>query len=571
MLKRLSLRFYAQNTIAIKMDRRNFLFSNFKMMVLTGLMPSISSCIKSDMMNPLSFDPTGSYVQFNMYGAPPRWIFDNFLQPTQNHKTISQAMVGTIFDNDHGDVKMKLTSKNGYLVPSFWDRKWKDGRSTSTLLNNMITVRGIDSNAGGHPKGSIKTIRPDFGKQSIHGLISDHLQTPLPSMICGSNPAVRAYHSSKRNGIFADLSSDSIMRQILSPFVLAEKKNLFGKNNNRDKILKESISNLKKVFGEDKYISNIRSTLELFIDNIDPFIYEYDLLVEKYKKLIQMNIMGFEKLGISKLNFPILDESKFKKGIKEEEWGRYKIDHDNFLRGDNIEEMFSTVDLGYMPHQFAACEFLLTRGLTNNVMISTPNEMGYMMCQCLNISNLSKDSFIKNKSVSHPQKMIKVTMDTHHTGTIIQTIASTKFFQGLSVCIDEFSRSLRKIKMGNSDLFSKSLFHLTSEFERIPQEFQVGSDHNDHSHTSTFISGAINNFKIIGNINIGDNKLGTIGTAGIMKDLNRTLLPKDIYHSVCEFMKIEAPLPRSKNIIKWENETIVPNISECENVEGKSK
>ena len=557
------------------MNRRDFMLKAFKGMVITGLLPQFSSCLRSNGDKKYFFPLDQSdmnYVQLNFYGGPVRWGFDNFLRPTESHEFIPTRMVGGRFKDGMGDVELKWVKKHGYLVPDFWDLKMKSGVEHSTLLQNMISIRGVDINVSGHPHGIIKTVRPDSTQPSIQGVISYHSKSPLPSIIFGSNPATRSYESIKRGGIKIPLNERNLLEQILSPFVLAEEKSLFGSNNDKKKIITKVLDNLKLVEGaEDKYLKELYGSLDLFIDNLVPFLDEYETYLSKYEKLILENIRSFDGLSLDKLSLRTLDMGNLNKFKIEEDWGRYKIDYQTYLRGDNLEEMLSSADLGFVPHQFACTEFLLKRGLTNSLMMSTPNEMGSFLYNCSNKNNVNQKSFLEGKIVSTKDKFVSIQMDSHNTGTILQTIASFMFYRGLVPCLDRLKNELKAIQIGdNKSLFDKTLIHLCSEFERIPTEFESGTEHNHRSHTSSFLSGSIKKFQIAGNIKTGNNVYGTIGTAGHVEKIGRNLDPRDIYQSICSIMKIKSPVSRAEVLLDWKGDEITSTLNELKNIEGVS-
>lgn len=558
------------------MNRREFLQKQLKIIWMTSLSTSFFSCLNKKTINNLQFEipkERRNYVQINLYGGPARWMLDNFLKPTSDDEFISNPMVGTRFINEKGHVELGLTEFGNYLIPDLWNFEFQSKRKMKSILSNAITVRGVNANTGGHPGANIKTVRPTQGLSSIHGLISDSFKTPLPSILMGSNPAVRNYSGKNKEAIFTDIElmkKKSLLEQVLSPFLVHTKRSLFQDKNQQEILLEESLKDLKEAFPQDKtFLQNLEESKKLFIENLKPFINEYDQILRKYELVAKVNSEGFS--GLSSIEqFSTLDNKAFKKGAKNEDWGGHKINYDQYLRGDNIEEMFSSSHLGYIPAQFATAEFLLKKGLSNSILITTPNEMGNLLYRCQNNGNLDLKSFSQGKSIPHRSKEFSQEMDTHQTGTIMSTISQNKFYRGMMGCLDEFIEGLKKTHHHGKNSFDHTLIHLTSEFERIPKEDLSGSDHNPYSHTSTFISGAIKDFKVIGNIHIGDKEMGTIGTAGKLASMKRKLIPGDIYHSICEFMEIDNPIPRTHSLLKRKGEEVIPSITECKNIAGKS-
>ncbi|MCO4794915.1 MAG: hypothetical protein KC493_14440 [Bacteriovoracaceae bacterium] len=557
------------------MNRRDLIVKGFKSLVLAGVLPQFSACIRSELEKDYLFslnENDFNFVQLNLYGGPVRWMFDNFLKPKDENEFVPTKMVGGRFKNSDGDVELNFIKRYGYNVPEFWGLKSKSGLEHSSLLENMITIRGVNINVSGHPLGIIKTVRPDSTKPSLQGVISDNSKSPLPSVIFGSNPATRSYFSNERGGLQVPLNESNLLKQILNPFVMAEEKSLFGKKNKKDKIIKSVLENLDGVYGsEDKYLKELRGSLDLFIDNLDPYLEEYASVLEKYEKLISENTKEFDGLSIDKLKLRELNTSNLKEIEKEESWGRYKIDYQTYLRGSNLEEMLASADMGHIPHQFACTEFLLKRGLSNSLMLSTPNEMGSFLYGCNNTGNISQKSFEKKKIIPAKEKSISIQMDSHHTGTVLQTAASFMFYRGLVPCLDRFKNELKKVKTKEGKtLFDKTLIHICSEFERIPRDDEAGSEHNHSSHTSSFLSGSIKKFKVCGNIKTGNKELGTIGTSANVDHFKREIFAKDIYQSVCDIVGVKSPVPRAKGLLKWEGDEIIPTFDELKNVKGES-
>jgi len=493
-------------------------------------------------------------------------MLDNFLIPKQGMEFLPTKMVGSHFSSSDGDVSLKTIERFSFQVPHFWGLKQHNGVEHSELLKNMITVRGVDINVLGHPLGIIKTVRPNSEHPSIHGLISDHSKSPLPSVIFGSNPATRSYHANKRGGLIIPLRKENLITSILSPFLMSDEKSFFGAGDKRDRILKEVLNNIDAVKGFDSiYKNELKSTLRLFVDDLQPILNEYEETHARYQDIIKRNIYNFEGLDINRLKLPSLKPTHAK------EWGRYKIDHQTYLGGENLEEMLSSAHPGTLSEQFACTEVLIKRGIVKSFMISTPNEMGCLLYNCHNKGNFLNSSFNNSKLIKVKDKNCVIQMDSHETGTILTTASAFMYFRSLIPCINNLKVELKNIKLGNNKtLFDKSLIHLSSEFERRPREDESGSDHNNHSHTSSFISGSIKKFQMLGNITVGRGRLGTIGTAAPVTKINRTIAARDVYRSVCNILKIECPLPRTHSLLKWDGDTIVQGFEELKNVRGES-
>ncbi len=338
-------------------------------------------------------------------------------------------------------------------------------------------------------------------------------------------------------------------------------KRLFGGNHKKE-LLKRVLTNLSEAKpSNERYLKEFKGALDIFVDNIEPFLKEYEELVSSYEDLIQVNIRNYQGLGLEKLKLREV------KPHHSHEWGRYKVDYQTYLGGNSLEEMLASAHLGPLPQQFACSEFLIKRGLSSSIMMSTPNEMGCFLYNCNNKGNILDSSFERGKRVATQSPHCVIQMDSHDTGTILTMASSFIFFRGLTACLDRFTHQLKKVPVGSDKtLFDKTLIHLSSEFERVPTLEESGSDHNDHSHTSSFISGSIEGLQIIGNIKLNQGKMGTIGTAAHVSFLKRPIQARDIYHTICEALGVTCPLARSQSLVTWNKEKLVLKFNELKKV-----
>ncbi|MCR9205370.1 MAG: hypothetical protein NXH75_12380, partial [Halobacteriovoraceae bacterium] len=123
--------------------------------------------------------------------------------------------------------------------------------------------------------------------------------------------------------------------------------------------------------------------------------------------------------------------------------------------------------------------------------------------------------------------------------------------------------------------YSETLSHIASEFEREPRPDQLGSEHGFNGQVNTFLSGSIEDFKIIGNIfdtNRGETEatfrnIGTWGEGAPLRHLNgRPLVYGNIASSICQVMGVESPTPKDHSLLKVWNGKIRTHTDELENI-----
>lgn len=546
-------------------SRRDFLFQSFKATMALSLSGSLQSCFKKNKeLSPfLEQFPEMNYIQLNLYGGPSRWVFDNFLAPKKGLSFLSHPHVGSRFKNSDGEIEYHLEEYRGFQIPILWNERLQDQSVARDLLGNMITIRGIDPDTVGHPQGAMRSVRPDEEKPSLHGLLSDQINSPLPTVLFGSNPATRAYSSHQRSGLNIPLDGKNLIEEILKPFYFDSKgSSLFS--DSPKKALSQAIANIESVQGFTSYKKELKKSLSLYIENFDDYLSEYSQILDHYEKLIQFNFRGSSLSQHQKINLQQVNPQKL------EDFQRYKVDYESYLKGGSLESFFSSAHLGYLAHQFASMEFLIKKGLVKSFMFSSPNEMGDYILGASNEDNIDASSFDKKTLITAKKKGVKVQMDSHDVGSIAELASSYLYFKCTTGCLIRLKNELSKVKLTTGKtLFDNTLIHITSEFERVPRLDGSGSDHNDHGHTSSFISGSISKFQIQGNIEVNSDGQGTIGTAAKVKHFGRRLAPKDIYRSVCEVMKVKCPIPRTVALLKWDKGKVVASFDELKNVENE--
>jgi hypothetical protein len=542
-------------------SRRKFVTLGAASAFLGMLYPVLQSSKKLNKVSQLDFRNKvndKNYIQINMYGAPTRWNFDSLLDP-QGKGVIHDPSVGTSFKDDLGNLQFKQKKHGKYYLPELWDSSVAGlavDQKLSSLLPNMIFMRGVDPKTVGHPQSSVKTVRANMRGQSLHGLNSNSSSSPLPSVLMGNNPATRAFRGDNRSAIHLSLTSKNLFKDLFKIF-----------HNSSSVETSEVQGIIKKLKKKDpSYFKNMQTSTELFFDEIDVFNDEYMRLFNKYTYLVSRTLHDIPIEGVNDFKQAGLKKKDFSKlSAPLDKFGRFALDSQHIAFGDDLREMFKTSNLGSLPHQFALTEFLITRRLSNSFLLTTPNEIGRLLYNVDNRSNASLSSFSNGFYKSSNSPFLDISMDTHQTGSTINLYLTSMFFKGLGSCLVELVSALKR-----ENIFDQTLIHLTSEFDRVPENNLAGSSHNDRAHSSSFISGKIRETSVIGNTFLGNKRLGSIGTCAPLKSLGRSLTQDDMTETLSNLLEIPSPVRRSVSLIKDSPSGWVSTLPEAKNIEGAS-
>lgn len=541
-------------------NRRQFISLGAASAFVSMLYPALkySQDSKDSARLDFSQNKNNNYIQINMYGAPSRWNFDSIIDPfSEGH--IKQTSVGTSFSDDLGNIQYKHHKHGDFYLPEIWNSKVAGNavdKDLSQLLENMIFVRGVDPKSIGHPQSSVKTVRSNLSEQSLHGLNSNSSTSPLPALLMGNNPATRAFRGDKRGAIHLPLVSQNLFQEVFKIFHLKE----MAPVEEVQKIIK-SFSNIGPA-----YFKKMESSTELFFDNIDLFNDEYFRLLNKYSRLVERTLHDIPITGVNDFKMPGLSNKDFSKNSSPlNKYGRFKVDYQHIACGNDLRQMFKTANLGHLPHQFALTEFLITRGLTNSFLLTTPNEIGRLLYNVDNKNNAFMNSFSSGKLSRSNHSKIDISMDTHQTGSVINLYLTSMFYKGLGSCLIELVDSLK-----SNNLFDKTLIHLTSEFDRVPEFNLSGSAHNDRAQSSSFISGNIKETSVIGNIYLGDKEMGTIGTSAPILSLGRRINQDDMAETIAHLLDVPSPVRRSISLIRKKKSGWISTMPDAQNIEGLS-
>ncbi|WP_127716038.1 hypothetical protein [Halobacteriovorax sp. HLS] len=560
------------------MKRRSFLYTIGaigSIYPIKELLKLITHAPNSSSFSRLERSETRNYFQFNMYGGPTRWNYDHLLKPFDEDIFYQHPMVGNEFvTSSSGEIQSLAYNIRKYKqvnVPTLWHNHIpttsNDQVKMTNLLDNCLMVRGIHHGGlTGHPMVCSKLIAPSLGGMSINGVLADRSQKPFKSISIGNTPLNRAYkshHSSATN-----INSDHVnyLHYLLDPLSGDGKKGL-PSTKEIESAIDEALDNLKT--SNNSLSNDLHSARRFFRQSIDGLLADYDLLLKKYKDLISRALKTrIEGVTSNKL-VPKLHAGKIEN--VDQVYGAYKL-IDKYLLDDDLRTILDDVEIETMAQEFALTEYVLINGLSSSIVVSCKNEIGNILKNIISKRAYSEES-LKSADGKFRTNIVAASFDSHATGSYINLLTTSQYYLSLASCLNELISRLKETKIGNISLFDETLIHISSEFDRIPDDLLCGSAHNEQAHSSTFYSGAIKGPQVVGNIftslNSSNKKWGTIGNSAPIKSFNNQRL--NIGHlssSIAAVLRINPLIKRANPFLELKNEQVHLTVDKAQNIEG---
>lgn len=486
-----------------KIHRRDFLIDSaqaamFLPAVDTVFESLLRSAIQPKMAHAAS--PFKTFIHLNLYAAPPRWMYDLFLNPTNEaSKFVASKQVTNRYQNTTGAAYTDATyslvryGTSGPYVPYLWSLAVpKSGGGTiaaNALLANMLNIRGINVLNAAHAGAAELHQTAIVGSPTISSLTADKAvinpSFPTRNLIrsLSLNGGIgNTFRSSQGHSQFAhnvtgnnDLAS---MFAALQPISVANGFNAtFVANRSalQDK-LNTALTSLSPT--AVKYYQNVLSASDASmkilsgnaIDTFTQLSNEWTELFGKYKALITATL-GRTYNGIN-------DKRIGREYTSTAEGRMYQFSDGEFAQnktGTNVDlrGILADANADILAGQFAVTEFLVTRQLCPSINVTIPA--------------------FRNVRVN--ARSATMSFDQHFTGSMPGIFMNTMYYLSYTSCLLELIRVLKA-----SNQFNDTLIYMASEFNRAARVDGSGADHGSMAGHVSLLSGRINAFKIIGNI-----------------------------------------------------------------------
>lgn len=466
------------------------------------------------------------YVNFVTSGGPPRWYFDQPLNPKNSSSTFIPGNFGTIIKNsggkwatEHSVKSVKFGAENIFMPPVWSLKSAGTGVALSSLLQQTVMIRGLNMEINSHTVNRERTVRPFNSTPSITGLVGAYAQKPIPSMGHIGTSTTIAYKGTDGSTPVA-VSFTNPIPNVTSPFNVNE----IVKYDDLDYSIQRALTAIDTYAKVNKMSSSgneqsLENTYKMFERNLSQFTKTFATLLDKYQKIVTQEI---------KADFPGITTDL--KDIKPDGSKVFQYTSGQYLTaGDNIKSLLDASDAPRVAYAFAFAEFALKENLTSALSLDMGGNFGRF----------------KNTTISH---------DQHFIGSVTSTILTSLYYRSVLGCMTEFKKSLEAV-----NLWQSTVVHMASEFSRTPRTDGAGSDHGFESGSTSIISGMIQKPGLVGDIyqtppeSMASQYAGTWGHAAPCITENskkRNIINDDVVSTLCEMLQIPSIGTKGISLVK---------------------
>lgn len=512
-------------------SRRKFLNDSKNLALSTGMMYGLDNLFRVLLNNSVAHaasDYEYRYVSLLTSGGPPRWFFDQPLNPFNKAAEFIPGNFGTNIKKVGADWKavhvgksVKIGSKNFFLPPVWSLKQGGTGPAFSELLNEVLMIRGLNMEINSHNINRERTVRPVNSEPSISGLVGQYAEKPITSLGHAGASTTTAYKSADGSAGL-EVTRNGPTAQIRNPFVVKD----IVKYDDLDYSMQQALDAINNYAKEQQLPSQgnevvLKNSYDMFARKLDAFATTYASLLKKYQDIVNKEVAA---------EFP--DVTTDLNSIKPDGTLPYQYSSNKtFGAGDNLKTILSGATAPQVAAAFAFAEFALAEDLTS----------------CLTMELGGNFANIKGTAIAQ---------DQHFVGAISSVIFTNLYYRSVLGCMTEFRKALIGLK-----IWDKTVVQMASEFSRTPTTTGRGSDHGFESGSTSIFSGMIKTPALIGNIYItppttmAATYAGTWGHAApYLKDSqtgrNRAIINDDVVRTVCEMLQIPKIGTKGSSLVK---------------------
>lgn len=520
----------------------------------------VESFIKKAYAEEANQIPSRYYVNVFFPSGPARFVFDHWMRTNASDPAMNfNPMVATAYTSSGGRVtglEYKTIDYNGTLVPYLFSQSVSTTNGSynlSTLLANMMSIRGFASGIDGHQFNLITQMAPVGGISSMSALGADISQRPFEAVQYPERGAYNKFDSQKGKAINV-LKGSTPLRTLFEGLLpsagdLAKASNLKARNiaayeraSSQLKALGEMDATGAKVLKSS--IENARALLKKGIGDIDGY---WTSAVNRYRNIVNMAVRTSNIPQISDVPIiPGTDQNwqfdAFVSGV-----GQQNLHPDQDLRS-----AIANISINTLPESLALAEFIIRGEYASSAEIHM-NGMSGINFKAANGNMVTGD-------FQH---------DMHTTGSFPALLMMNCFYRGVLAGVAEFQQRLQSQQTSlGTNAWEETVMHFVGDFTRIARLDGAGSDHGFNQLGSSVISGSFNNGPfVLGNIAKGATNGyygGTIGTASTIQNYNITGIPGPVFASsqIAELLRLhDNPFKNLANPVVKINGTTLSYLS----------
>jgi hypothetical protein len=512
-----------------------------------------------------------TYLMFNMFGAPARWMFDNCLMPNGDDNIIRHKTVFTNFVDDGKDhydvvstpVEYSTVPYGDYHVPKMWSSQLYFREQTvpmTNLLEHMFTIRGAKQGIDAHPSGNVRQACPRLGEVTVSGLVAGHSSRPFPALCFGVAPASTAFSS----------TNDKVV-QLEVPYFNSSPEN-------------NPIHFLSRSFlGNDEAPTRQPSSADIHLPKNYDAVADYNRLKEKYTKIIKENRARCPIIGLTDKPLRAKEFAADSEEALRTELNRFMSDMGDFHLETDYSRLFANAEIGwdgFVEKQFALAEFVVLNKLSSSIVLNPPTSREYC------VSHLKSENYFTGKDLKLKQEdglwkvdlakskrtpgSTNINFDSHTLGSFFSNVVPALYWHSFSACLLEFVQTLKDYSTPEYNFFDNIVIHIASEFDRAIPTTDGKSLHHGNANPTSILSGMVKGYQIVGNVRVNSGFYGndcTSGDAAPVKELgDEVLLTENVLSSITAILGGQELSYRHPSILWVDEGKIKTKLGKPKNV-----
>ncbi|MCC6138680.1 MAG: DUF1501 domain-containing protein [Bdellovibrionaceae bacterium] len=518
-------------------SRRKFLKDANSLAITTGMMYGLDNLFQILMQNAVANAATDTsykyrYINFLTSGGPPRWYFDQPLNPNNKDAEFNPGNFGTSLKKVGADWKavhigkaVKFGTKNIFMPPVWSLKSGGTGPAFADLLKETLMIRGLNMEINSHNVNRERTVRPFNSLPSITGLVGNLAHKPITA-IGHAGASTSVVYKSPDGSAAVNVTRANPVPGISAPFQVNE----IVKYDDLDYSVQQALSAIDNYAKDQRLPSQgnenvLKNSYDMFARKLDAFKTTYAALLAKYEAIVDKEV---------KAEFP--DVTTDLASIKPDGSKAYQYTNNKFFSStDNLKTILAAARPPDVAHAFAFAEFALKEDLTSALTL----ELG--------------GSFANVKGIA-------IAQDQHFIGSITSTLFTSLYYRSVLGCMTELRKQLVSL-----NVWDKTVIQMASEFSRTPRTDGAGSDHGFESGSTSIMSGMIKTPALLGNIYLtppaamAERYIGTWGHAApFAKDDGkmRNIINDDVVSTVCEMLQVEKVGTKGFAFVKNSNDKV---------------
>lgn len=557
---------------ASRMNRRKFLKNAGKSLVGAGLLNGpmtilLDSITRGSIGRALAAEAgivPRKWVDMRFDFAPPRWVYDLFLQNHANDRALFTAAArnclvstrytksgnvatGAIYETKAFTFNAGGTTRTVY-APYLWNYHVPavggGTRPMKDLLNNFLHIRGFDTGNPGHPGARALHYTPLGASQSLSALSADYSKSPIAAAVF--NVTDYGFRSMASKSPF-NLAGANLIEALTAPFAPKQTPtNVRARERDVASYLEVARQALKaqaKARHQDSaaVYDAIDGARELVLSSIGELSSQWQPLLRKYNDLIQRALMA---AYVPEHYIPGLTDAPI--GISGARGNDYKLNDEKVFNSD-LRTLFSaSTTIANMAASFAITEFILLNNFSDSITVGING-----------FENISA-----KLSASGAMQMVIPSFDEHFTGGMVSLLLNSMHARAHSACLLELIDRVKAV-----GLWDKTVINCGAEFNRQPATDGSGSDHAFRGASLAVYSGIVDGPHILGDIAQNSNPTAAEGTWGDgvvqtwLTNEKSTLNLGNMSATVAQLLGVKSPVTASETLLYVSGGKIIPRLN----------